>query len=113
MCLVSKEEKKKAICDIVCYKVVWHSVKSDIYWTPFRCIRIPHDVISGKRVYWASGEPNVVFCSNLMYCVGGGYVHVFKDIPNKCTMRLFHSNVRYAEKQVYECIIKKGTEYWD
>lgn len=112
MCLISIEGKKKATCDIVCYKVVYHSVKAKVYWTPCKWVSIPYDVISGKRVFWGSGERDVTSCPP-MYCVGSGYVHVFKKMPNKCTMHLFHSNVRYAEKLVYECIIKKGTEYWE
>lgn len=114
MCLVSKDGKKKASCDIVCYKVVCHGKFSGHWWAPKTLVSIPNDVISGNRVYWAYGEPNVVFCSNLMYRVGCGYIHVYKELADIC-LRTFHcnSNLRYSEKQVYECIIKKGTEYWE
>jgi len=108
MCLVSKDSKKKAICDIVCYKVVCHSVKLDIYWTPCRLVSIPYDVISGKRVFWGSGKRDIVFCPP-MYSVGGGYIHVYKELPKHTV----HVNARNTEKLVYECIIKKGTEYWE
>lgn len=110
MCLVSKEGKKKAACDIVCYKVLVYGEGIGVHWTPFMFIPLSDAVVSGKRVYCTSDKRNVELCPDLLYKVQGGYIHVYKDVPEKLEGIMFSKN---TVMQVYECVIKKGTEYWE
>lgn len=116
MCLYSIEiEPRIADRDITCYKVV--SVRGGKYYTPYVGRRIGKRYIIGRDLYCAHGKTAVKICSDAWYAVhffannhqffavGKGFIHTYGRIDVAFSQKRLN-------REVYECIIPKGSEYY-
>lgn len=116
MCLYTKKrEPRIADRDITCYKVV--SVRCGKYYTPYVKRRIAKRYIIGRDLYCAHGKSVAKNCSNAFYvanhfannnqffAIGKGFIHTYGRVD------VAFSKIA-LNREVYECIIPKGTEYY-
>jgi hypothetical protein len=109
MCLYSrKKEPLIADRDITCYKVV--SIRGGKYYTPCVRRRISKRHIIGRCLYYAHGKPVVegsyyTFSGIRIFAVGKGFIHTYGRVDVEFSKM-------GVNREVYECIIPKGTEYY-
>ena len=103
--------------DIVCYKVV-KIVNYDIFLTPYVDLKIPEDVISGEKEFFADDVKKIVFNELVsLYEISGGYIHTFSTLEEAKTCIIHGLTSQYMQEfnirlVAYECIIPKGTKYF-
>ena len=110
MCLYSIERTPYiADGDITCYKVV--SVRGRKYYAPVVGRRIAKRYIIGRCLYYAHGESEIKELCDIhghildFYMIRKGFIHTYGKVEE--AFRNCGIN-----KQVYECIIPKGAEYF-
>jgi len=119
MCLYSKTDKaKRAIENIVCYKIVIKIDGDKCYKTPYFHAVINDNIINGKEDFKASGKKNIKE-NSLDFCVEGGFVHTFDNLEKAFIIKSFLKKYHAAfgcsalEYSIFRCIIPKGTFYFE
>lgn len=99
MCLNAKGNYKIAKEDIVCYKILSENYYGELY-SPFTLFKIKTDV-----VMTAEGKTEIEKFRDVKR-ISRGYFHTFKvrktAVEHSC-----------GPRPVYECVIPKGTKYWE
>lgn len=128
MCLFIKNvEPVIAEKDITCYKILRKRGKESGKWhgvtTPYRCISVGTNVLSGKRNFKATDEKIeasklVTRLSSNNLCndkdeakVEGGFIHTYA-YPSQAQDDFSVNCVFIQDYMCYECVIPKGTEYF-
>ena len=99
MCLNAKGNYKIAKEDILCYKILDEDCYGELH-SPFTLFKIKTDVVMA-----AEGKTEIEKFRGVKR-ISRGYFHTFK-VRKTAIERSFGS------KSVYECVIPKGTKYWE
>ena len=120
MCLITKNAiPLTAKDDIVCYKVL--AKYGGAYKTPFKLMHVDDDIIEGKKNLVAEGMEDIrgwTVCGlrrPSRYEINGGFIHCYTD-HESAIERADFSVPKYepfVEMFVFECIIPKGTTYYE
>ena len=100
MCLNAKGNYKIAKEDILCYKVLSENYYGELH-SPFTLFKIKTDV-----VMTAEGKTEIEKFRDVKR-ISRGYFHTFKVRKTAVEYSFLNS------KSVYECVIPKGTKYWE
>ena len=109
MCLYTKKRNPRiANRDITCYKVVY--VRGGKYYAPCVRSRIAKRYIIGRCLYYAHGKPVVDggyydIEGVRLFAIGKGFIHTYGRIDVAFSQKRLN-------REVYECIIPKGSEYY-
>ena len=128
MCLFTREKRKIATEDILCYKVLLHNKSGNYYTSPYaRSYKWDIDskkVVSARGkieckplpVYDEVGNPSPYVSSEKTSIVSGGCFHTFKSFVDAVRLVKYDSPLakweNYYEAEIFECIIPKGTVYY-
>lgn len=104
MCLkVKNVRSKKATEDILCYKVVLKNHNGELT-SPFY-----------PKFVWQVGVetgPNERSIRRFIpKDIEGGYLHSFSTISGAIDLKIF--NINKGRMEIYECVIPKGTHYYE
>jgi len=119
MCLYLKEAKLNvAKKDIKCYKVIMRRNPSPVYTTPCRFAPIVFNAVTtakreNHRVKVDAFDKCVLKFSPFLM-IGDGAIHSYKSLTEaKRSAKRFSVSNPYTEYAVAECIIPKGTPYYE
>lgn len=114
MCLYSKDLIPKiAEEDITCYKILEECPLEDCpYKTPYMEELIKREIIYGIYNFVGLGDRKAKTNGEYVY-IGKGYIHTYKFSVNADSMREGLSFVFDNICHIFECIIPKGTKYYE
>ena len=116
MCLVSRNEAPSiAEADIICYKHLCYITNFFQYKSPYQrtVYEVPSTVTDNaeeiviKRRF-ADGT--------FVHEISSGYIHCYKDLldaKDNAAWFMKHAKMPRCEDVIVECIIPKGTKYWE
>lgn len=114
MCLASiNREPNITENDIVCYKILEKTKdKKYPYKTPYRQTPINREIINGTQEFIGLGNRNKKQHLLTTTMVSEGYIHTFKYFLIAIEECKYLS--KYGDEYcLYECIIPKGTKYYE
>ena len=128
MCLYTREKRKIATEDILCYKVLLHDMSGGYYVSPY-ARTYKWDINSGKvvaakgkisceplREFDAVGNPGPYITSEKTRTVNEGCFHTFKSFSDAVRFTKYDSPLAKwdtdYEMEIFECVIPKGTVYY-
>ena len=121
MCLyITKDAKLKiATKDIVCYKVLKRYTTflgQQHIMTPYTQLPLTDVQLNGKDDFYAFGEDKIEPCKVVSgFEISNGFVHTCADMQS--ALALYHllslGNAYGIDLVIYECVIPKGTRYYD